>query len=210
MKKNLLGILIVLFFYNTAAAQQKMELVIPKGHSGGVKNLLVTSDNHYLVSGGSGLVNIYDLIQNKLLKTFNLSSNSYNASASQIVFNKSQTKLLCSSKAGLFIINLDDLSIKNIDFTKATTAIFSTDESKIYTAGKEGAYEVKIYNGESKKLFNNTEDEIANVRLAKDGKAIYFAGENKLYKFNVESQTATLYSIPNMMDVLPNDQFYLM
>jgi hypothetical protein len=208
LKRLFILLLLALGSLNNAFSQQKMELVIPKGHTGSVKNLLATKDGQYLISGGSDLVNVFDIFKNKLLKSFSLKVNGESSDALQMAFNKLQNKVAIATYKGIFLINLDDLSFTTIPFDKAETLVFSANGNSLYTAGRDGAYEINIASFKASQLFNSATREFINAKLSKDGKKVFFAGEKKLYVYDIASKNAIPYDIPNMQDVLPNGQFF--
>ncbi len=194
----------LMHFYCSAISQSKMELVIPKGHADVVDVLLTTKDGRYMLSGGSGTVNFYDLKINKLLKAFSIK---YRPSSHiSMAFNQMQTKVIISSEEEIKILQLSDLSIRTIDFVGTNKAIFGENDSYIYVAGYKGAYKIDLSTQVKNKIFKTlNEDVFFSVALDKNGKTVHFGTKGKLmHSYNIVSKTVTEHSVSFFRDVLPN------
>ena len=189
--------MLILSLCTSGFAQEKMKLVIPRGHSGSVGELLVTKNGQYMVSGGGTSINLYDLKQNKLLKSFELTSEA-------MQFNKTQTKVLITTNTAIHVLQLIDLSLRTINVEDVDMAIFAEDENYIYTAGRKGPFKISITNAEKSMLFRTAFLELKNVQIAKTGKTVFFGGENKMYAYDIASKGVTDFPVNFLREVLPN------
>ena len=197
MKSTAYLLLFVLSLCSKGFAQEKMKLVIPRGHSGAVGELLITKNGQYMLSGGGTSINLYDLKQNKLLKSFELTSEA-------LQFNKVQTKVLITTNTAVHVLQLSDLSLRTIKVEDADMGIFAEDENYIYTAGRKGPFKINLNTAEKAMLFKTAFLELKNVQLAKTGKTVFFGGENMLYAYDIASKVVTNFPVNFLREVLPN------
>jgi len=225
MKKHIVSIFISLFFIAKSYGQEKMHLVIPQGHTSDVQCLLLTKDDRYLISGGAdGIVNFYDLKQQKLLKAIPLISSFGRIDARKLQFNSTQTKVLISGDWGIFVLDIETLSCKVLFQKKGVImSTFSPDGKYVYVATrnggyqegatyfpiKNGAYQVDIASGKAISLFELEQKvEFTNVMAAKDGRTLYFCTAVSVTKYDIGLKKTTVFNIPNVYDVLPNGQLF--
>lgn len=223
MKKYIIGVCILLLFIANGYGQEKMHLVIPQGHTSDVQCLLLTKDDRYLISGGAdGIVNFYDLKQQKLLKAIPLLSDFGSIEARKLEFNSTQTKVLISGDWGVFILDVETLTCKVLFQKKGVImSTFSPDGKSVYVATrtggyqegatyfpiKNGAYQIDVASGKASSLFELEQKiEFTNVLMAKDGRTLYFCTAVNVTKYDIALKKATVFNIPNIYDVLPNGQ----
>jgi WD40 repeat protein len=225
MKKCIIGVLLSFSFFTQIYGQEKMHLVIPQGHTSDVQCLLLSKDDRYLISGGAdGMLNFYDLKQQKLLKAIPLISSFGRVDPRKLQFNAAQTKVLISGDWGIFVLDIETLACKVLFQKKGVImSTFSPDGKYVYVATrnggyqegntyfpiKNGAYQVDLASGKATSLFELEQKvEFTNVLAAKDGRTLYFCTALSVTKYDIALKKTTVVDIPNVYDVLPNGQLF--
>ncbi len=208
MKRGLIALFFVFFLTRLAFAQEKMHLVIPQGHTSDIEHLLVTKDDRYLISGGyDGLVNFYDLKQQKLLKALPLFTDSGWYRPKKMQFDSKEKRVLISATSSFFMLDIATLQMKPYYLQGAMMGVFSVDDKTIYAATAKEGYSIDIATGRKLKLFTlNQEEEVSNIRISTTGRQLYFCSKSKVNKYDLFTKKLETFAIPNLLDVLPNGQ----
>lgn len=208
MKRNLIVLLFLFFLAKGALAQEKMHLVIPQGHTSDIEHLLVTKDDRYLISGGyDGLVNFYDLKQQKLLKALPLFTDSGWYRPKKMQFDSKEKRVLISCESAFFILDIATLQIKPYYLARAAMGVWSADEKTIYATTAKAGYSIDVASGKMLELFTlNQEEEVSNIRISTTGRQLYFCSQTKVNKYDLFTKKIETFNIPNLLDVLPNGQ----
>lgn len=209
MKNCLLGTcLLICLLLTRSNAQEKMHVVIPQGHTNDIQHLLVTKDDQYMISAGyDRVVNFYDLKKKKLIKAFQLLTDSGTFQPTRLQFNAKQTKVLISCRYGAFILDIASLTLKSYYLDDNMMSVFSADEKTIYWMTRKEGYSLDVASGKISKLFTlEQKEELSNLRTSTTGRFLYFCSASQVWKYDTFTKKREVFSIPNLLEALPNGQ----